>query len=241
MVARREDRLADLAGRIAERTGRRVHVVAADLALPDAAASVHQRVAELGVDVDVLVNNAGFGTDADVVDTDGALLDRLLQLNVVAVTGLPRLFAADMVARGRGTIVNVASLAALTPVPHMAVYAASKAYVRSFTDALGAELWGTGVRAITALPGPTSTEFAEQGGLLPGPPSMHADPAQVVGAFLDALERPRTPGALEPPRGGQGGRRAHRRAAEERRRCAPAGRRRAGQHRRHRRVGRQPA
>lgn len=187
LVARREDRLEELARRIRAASSVEVVVIALDLGESDAAERLHART--VGLRVDVLVNNAGVGTDADVIDTPPERLDELLRLNVLALTGLTRRYAADMIEYGVGLIVNVSSVAAAIPTPHMAVYSASKTYVASFTQALDVELAGTGVRAITLMPGATRTEFGAHGGRIPGPDSMHASPADVVDAVLRALDK----------------------------------------------------
>ncbi len=193
LVARRAGRLEELAARLRADHKVDAHVVVEDLSRRDAAAAVHAAVKDAGIAVDVLINNAGLGTSGDVIDTDPARIDELLQVNVTALTGLSRLFAADMVAAGAGAIVNIASVAAAIPAPHMAVYSASKAFVASFSQALAVELEGTGVRVVTALPGATATEFAEAGGRIPGPASMHARAEDVVASFLTAVDQLRTP------------------------------------------------
>jgi uncharacterized protein len=158
LVARHEDRLRTLA---AELTGRgvRAHVVAADLAAPDAAASLVARVEALGVEVDVLVNNAGFGRYGRFVETplDNELA--MIQVNIVALTELTKRLLPAMLARRRGRIMNVASTAAFFPGPLMAVYYATKAYVLSFSEAIANELQSTGVTVTVLCPGPTESGF----------------------------------------------------------------------------------
>ncbi|WP_062289243.1 SDR family NAD(P)-dependent oxidoreductase [Demequina phytophila] len=193
LVARRADRLEELAARLRADHGVDAFVLAEDLSRRGAAIAVHTAMTGAGIAVDVLVNNAGLGTSGDVIDTDPARIDDLLQVNIAALTGLSRLFAADMAAAGAGAILNIASVAAAIPAPHMAVYSASKAYVASFSQALAVELEGTGVRVVTALPGTTATEFAEAGGRIPGPASMHARAADVAASFLAAVDRERAP------------------------------------------------
>lgn len=198
LVARREDRLEELASRIRAAASVEVAVIALDLGESDAAERLHART--VGLRVDVLVNNAGVGTDADVIETAPDRLDELLRLNVLALTGLSRRYAADMVEYGAGLIVNICSVAAATPTPHMAVYSASKTYVASFTQALDVELTGAGVRAITVMPGTTRTEFGAHGGRIPGPDSMHAAPADVVATVLRALDKPNPASVVVPGR-----------------------------------------
>ncbi|QKJ18167.1 SDR family NAD(P)-dependent oxidoreductase [Microbacterium hominis] len=201
LVARRAERLHALADRIAAEYGRRVTVMPFDLSVAGAASALHAETAARGLPIDVLINNAGSGTLADVVVTDPAALDDVIGLNVTALTGLSRLFGGDMARRGRGALVNVASLAALLPAPHMAVYGASKAYVHSFTQAIDAELRPAGVIALTVLPGPTRTEFFDRSGGRIGPDSAYLTPSVVVASTLRALDRPKPPIAVVPGRG----------------------------------------
>lgn len=153
LVARTEAKLVELADEVRERHGRRAHVVAMDLAADGAARALFDRVSALGVDVEVLVNNAGTGDLLSFVESDPAMIDTVLHLNVVVLTQLSRLFVAPMVARGHGRVMNVASVAAFQPVPKMAVYGATKAFVLSLTEALSQELSGTGVTVTALCPG----------------------------------------------------------------------------------------
>lgn len=160
LTARRQDRLEVLAGELEKAGAPGVQVLAADLAVPGAGASLVEDLDRLGLRVDVLVNNAGFGTSGAFVDTDLATEQEMVQLNVVALLDLCKLLGRRMAARGRGHILNVASTAAFQPGPLMAVYYASKAFVLSFSEALAVELRDTGVVVSTLCPGPTRTEFA---------------------------------------------------------------------------------
>jgi uncharacterized protein len=159
LVARGKERLVPLASELGTTHGVAAWVVPADLARPDAPAAVFAEVERLGVIVDVLINNAGFGTHGPFAATDLTAELEMLQVNVVAVTHLTKLFLPGMLARGRGKIVNVASTAAFQPGPFMAVYYATKAYVLSFTEALASELEGTGITATAICPGPTLSGF----------------------------------------------------------------------------------
>ena len=165
LVARSRDGLEKVGRELAQTHGTRCHVVPADLADPAAPQAIYDAVQALGVEVSALVNNAGFGLLGTFVDTGrepptdlGRELE-MLQVNVVALTHLSKLFLPAMVKRGRGYLMNVASTAAFQPGPLMAVYYASKAYVLSFSEALSVELAGTGVTATALCPGPTRTEF----------------------------------------------------------------------------------
>jgi short-subunit dehydrogenase len=159
LVARGKERLVALAGELEAAHGIAARVIEADLARPQAPDEIHQQVGQQGVAVDVLVNNAGIGTYGLFAETDlRAELD-MLQINVVAVTHLTKLFLRDMLARGHGKVLNVASTAAFQPGPLMAVYYATKAYVLSLSEALANEVRGTGVTVTALCPGPTPTGF----------------------------------------------------------------------------------
>jgi short-subunit dehydrogenase len=157
LVARREATMQELADELRERYGAESHVVAADLAAPNAAGVVQEALA--GKHVDVLVNNAGFGGLGAFAERSRDEDLRMLAVNVVALTDLTKRFLPGMVARGRGRILNVASTAAFQPGPFMAVYYASKAYVLSLSQALAEEVSGTGVTVTCLCPGPVDTEF----------------------------------------------------------------------------------
>ena len=140
------------------------HIFPVDLADPTAPRSVFGGVASLGLSVDVLVNNAGFGDLGPFADADLAKMMRMIQVNVAALTELTGLFLPGLRARGRGRILNVGSVAGFQPGPMMAVYYATKAYVNSFTEALASELAGSGVTATCLAPGRTESEFAAVAG-----------------------------------------------------------------------------
>ncbi len=177
LVARDGARLAALAGEI-ERGGRpRPLVVPLDLARPDAGEKLAGELAAAGASPDILVNNAGFGLAGLAGDLDRAGQIEIVDLNIRALTGLTLRFLPEIVA-ARGRVLNVASVAAFLPGPGMAVYYASKAFVVSFSDALSAELAGTGVTVTTLCPGVTRTGFQARagvaGGLLKALPGMSA-------------------------------------------------------------------
>lgn len=164
LVARREERLLALRGELVlAHPDLDVHVLAADLSLAGAGQEVFTFVQEAGLHVDVLVNNAGVGSHDRLVNEDPATLARQIQLNCGTLVDLttrflPPLLTADG-GKGAGAILNVASTAAFQPVPTMSVYAASKAFVLSFTEALWAETRTSGVRVVALCPGPTDTAF----------------------------------------------------------------------------------
>lgn len=164
LIARREQALTALADELRSTHGVTVTVLALDLSRPESATELHSRTEELGIQVDVLVNNAGFGTHGDLVDSDPARLAEEIQLNCGTLVGLTALYLPAMRRRGRGTIINIASTAAFQPVPHMAVYGATKAFVLSFSEALWAEEKKHGIRVLAVCPGATATEFFDVAG-----------------------------------------------------------------------------
>lgn len=160
LVARRKDRLDALAAELAAAHGVKVHVVAADLMEPAAAQQIVDAVAALGVTVEYLVNNAGFGTNGTFWELDAAKERGMIEVNITALVVLTRAFLPGMVQRKRGRVLNIGSTAGFQPGPYMAGYYASKAFVNSFTEGLAYELRGTGVTATVSCPGATATEFA---------------------------------------------------------------------------------
>lgn len=192
LVGRSRQRLDELARELLAAHGVQVRVVVADLASAGAAAAIQATLRADGVEVDTLVNSAGFGLRGAFVDLDSRRQSDMIQVNVAALTELCRAFAPDMVRRGSGRILNVAGLAGVMPGPGMAVYCATKAYVLSFTEALANELRGTGITVTCLSPGPTETRFGETAGFsalrlfrLSAPMS----PAAVAEAGRAALER----------------------------------------------------
>jgi uncharacterized protein len=165
LVARREDRLRALADELAAAHDIRAEVIACDLSDGSARDSLAPTVAKRGLTVDVLVNNAGFSTTGPVHDSDAAREVAMIRTDVEAVAHLCSTFLPGMVARGRGAVLNVASMAAYQPLPGQAGYAACKAFVLSYSHALTAELKGTGVSVTVLCPGPVETGFAEAAGI----------------------------------------------------------------------------
>jgi short-subunit dehydrogenase len=161
LVARREERLESLAAELRAEFSITVDVIASDLAQPGAAALLAEAVAAKGLVVDVLVNNAGFGGHGKFHDADLNREQRMIQLNITALTELTHLFLQGMVERGEGKVLNVGSTAGFLPGPLQAVYYASKAYVNSFSQAIANELEGSGVTVTVLCPGPVATEFQE--------------------------------------------------------------------------------
>jgi len=139
-------------------------VVPADLGAPDGASRVLENVQSLGLQIDFLVNNAGFGASGAFAALDLTRQLEMIQVNIVSLVTLTRALLPPMIARRSGRILNVGSTAGFPPGPFMAVYYASKAFVNSFTEALAYELRGTGVSATVSCPGATATEFGEVAG-----------------------------------------------------------------------------
>lgn len=164
VVARDQTRLEQLKADLEGAHGVTVHVLPADLADPAAPTRVHEAVTRDGIQVDVLVNNAGFGGYGLFQDTDLEHELRMIQVNVTAVVHLSKLFVREMVARGNGHIINVSSTAAFQAGPLQNIYYASKAFVLRFSEALANELEGTGVGVTAFCPGPTLTEFHARAG-----------------------------------------------------------------------------
>jgi short-subunit dehydrogenase len=195
LVARREDKLHALA---AELDGDvRVEVIACDVADADARAGLLDEIANRGLTVDVLVNNAGIGTLGAVAKSDVADEIAQIRVNVEAVIDLTTRAVQQMVPRGRGAILNVGSTAGFHPFPGQAGYAATKAFVRSYTGALRAELAGSGVTVATLHPGPVRTEFLNSAGMdektfaAAFPKFLWMPSREVAKVGIDALEHDR--------------------------------------------------
>ncbi len=164
LVARSADRLRQLAAELEKRHGTRSLILAADLSEPGSPAYVLDQTTRAGIQVDVLVNNAGFGQYGMFAESDLEECLRQIQVNVTTLTHLTRLHLPAMIGRKSGGILNVASTAAFQPGPLMAVYFATKAYVLHFSEALANELRGTGVIVTCLCPGATATEFHKRAG-----------------------------------------------------------------------------
>jgi uncharacterized protein len=167
LVARRADRLIELAGEIAAGGGAAPMVIPCDLEQPDAGDKIAAALAAEGVEVEFVVNNAGFGLFGNAIELDRAEQLGMIAVNVRAMTDLSLRFS-DQLIRHRGGILNVGSIAGFLPGPGMAVYYASKAYVLSLSEALRAELAPCGVRVTALCPGPVPSEFQARAGYKPG-------------------------------------------------------------------------
>jgi short-subunit dehydrogenase len=191
LTARREDRLKAVAAEAMKLGSSKVEVIASDLGQTDAATKLHRQVSDSGIEIEYLVNNAGFGTHGLFQKLP---LDREIEeinLNITALVSLTRLFLEGMVARRRGTIINVASTAAFQPVPYMATYGASKSFVLDFSEAVAFEAKSFGVTVMALCPGPTRTGFQDIADVNEaGVPSFaYMDAKTVVSQALASAER----------------------------------------------------
>jgi uncharacterized protein len=165
VVARRTDALDEVVREVTRAHAVKARALAADLAQAGSARQIYDELSRTGTTIDVVVNNAGFGTHGAVAELP---LDRqlaMIQVNVTSLTELTRLFLPGMLERNRGGVLNVGSTAAFQPGPFMAVYYATKAYVLSFTEALAEEVADTDLRVSCLAPGPTATGFGEEAGM----------------------------------------------------------------------------
>ncbi|MCP2196797.1 SDR family NAD(P)-dependent oxidoreductase [Lentzea flava] len=190
LVARDAERLEVAAQRLRAEHGIDVLVVRLDLSLPDASARLAELVRDAGVEVEILVNNAAVAAVGPVAEADPETMRALIDLNAASVAQVSAYFLPGMVARGRGAIVNIASTAAYAPAPYNAAYAASKAFVLSFTRALWFETWGTGVRVVAVSPGAVETPMN------PGRGVGKRRPEQVADTVMRAL-RGRAPAVVD--------------------------------------------
>ncbi|MFI5323636.1 MAG: SDR family NAD(P)-dependent oxidoreductase [Thermodesulfobacteriota bacterium] len=162
LVARREDRLRALADELKSEFGVDVFILPKDLSQKNAPKEIFDTLGKEGIQIDVVVNNAGFGSRGSVADLDTDMQIDMIQVNAVALTHLTRLFLPGIIERGRGGILNVGSLAGFQPGPNLAVYYATKAYVLSFTEALAEEIKNPNIKITCLAPGPVRTEFGSK-------------------------------------------------------------------------------
>jgi hypothetical protein len=159
LVARSADKLKQIAQDFSDSFQIKAHIIQQDLSVQGAAEKVYDEANDIEGHIEILINNAGFATFGQFTETELEPELSMMQLNMIALTHLTKLFLPDMVERGTGRIMNVASTAAFQPGPLMAVYYATKAYVLSFSEAIAEELVGTGVTVTALCPGPTETGF----------------------------------------------------------------------------------
>lgn len=192
LAARRSEMMNELAQELLTRHGTTSHLVTIDLATPDAGRRLHDEIRRLGIDVELVINNAGAGLIGDIETTEPEEVQRMLTLNILTLTDLTYRLLPGMLQRGHGAIVNMSSVAAFQPVAFMGAYAASKSFILHFSEALWAEARSRGVTVMGLCPGVTETDFFSQAGA-PGWLEKHTaqTPARVVRKALKGLERRR--------------------------------------------------
>ncbi len=198
LVARRVEKLDEIAGEIrAAHPGVQVMVLEADLSDPAARISVTEKAEGAGFAPDLLVNNAGLGDYGEFATAEWKAIESMLKVNIEALTHLCHLIAPGMSARGSGSILNVSSIASIIPMPDFAVYAATKAYVTSFSEALRIELAESGVNVTYLCPGPVKTEFGQvsqregDSEKMTAPEFFYVPREQVVAEALAGLDKGR--------------------------------------------------
>ena len=205
LVARREERLIELRDELERQHPRlRVSIRRADLSNAAEIEELLRWIEGEGFPIDLLINNAGLGDRGAFATADPERIDKIMLVNMVALTRLTRGLLPAMIARKQGAILNVSSSASFLAIPNFAVYAATKAYVTSFSDALHSELRGSGVSVSALCPGPVRTEFnavarRSPEGVVPAPGIAHVAVEEVVKSALHGLERNRPiviPGAV---------------------------------------------
>ena len=189
LVARSEDNLITMCNELGRASGVRAHYIAMDLLQPDAAAQLFEETQRRGLLVEMLVNNAGFGSMSDFSELDLARELEMIDLNVKSLVDLTHRFLKPMRERKQGTIINVASTAGFQPVPYMATYAATKAFVLSFSQALWEENRQHGVHVMALCPGVTDTNFFAASKMDRPPMRTIETPEEVVDTALRALAR----------------------------------------------------
>ncbi|MGD0710766.1 MAG: SDR family oxidoreductase [Bacteroidales bacterium] len=165
LIARSEDKLKEIKTSFEKDYDINVFIIAIDLSLPDAPAKVFEQLKKDDITIDILINNAGFGDYGAFAECNWQKQEQMINLNILALTKLTRLFLPTMIKSGYGRIMNVASTAAFQPGPLMSVYYATKAFVLSFTYAIANEIKGTGVTISALCPGPTDTGFVSAAAL----------------------------------------------------------------------------
>ncbi|MFE5112040.1 SDR family NAD(P)-dependent oxidoreductase [Streptomyces sp. NPDC056663] len=197
LVSRSADPLDELATRLRARHDIRVEVIASDLSDRQAPQTIDNTLTDRGLEVDLLINNAGVGPVGPFLTRPFQPILQAVDLNINAVMGLTRQIGPGMLERGRGGIINVASVAGFQPMPYQASYGAMKAFVLSFTEALAEELRGSGVRVMGAHPGPVATGFFE--GTTAAVTAKAVTPTRIAANILDDFARGRSasfPGQL---------------------------------------------
>lgn len=193
LVARSQEKLEKLASKLQQQHSVNAEVIVQDLTEPAAGKIVFESIQQKGLTVDLLINNAGFGDYGDFSDRDLTKQLAMIQLNIMAVTELTGLFLPLMKQRGHGAIVNLSSIAGFQPLPYMSVYAATKAFILSFTESLWAENKNTGVRILAVCPGPTESDFFDKAdfpdSMAESQSKLMTPPKDVVAEALKALNK----------------------------------------------------
>ncbi len=192
LAARRKEKMTELATELNTRHGTRCHIITIDLSEPESGKVLYDEIKRLGIDVELLVNNAGIGMIGQIETTDPEEVRRMLNLNLLTLADLTYRVLPEMIQRGHGAIINMSSQAAFQPVAFMAAYAASKSFILHFSEALWAEARSRGVTVMALCPGVTRTDFFDTAGA-PGWLEKHASqsPAKVVKTALRAMEKRR--------------------------------------------------
>jgi uncharacterized protein len=190
LVARSTDELNVLSTRLYARYKVRRTVLSIDLADPSSSQAIPEELDRRGIQVDLLVNNAGFGLSGEFLSHDPKLEKAEIDVNVQALVALTHHFGKAMAARGKGGIINVASNASFQPLPYMATYAATKAFVLHFSEAINHELNGKGVQVMATCPGPTATSFFKGASTHMSPKDMDSSES-VVKRTLEAFDQKR--------------------------------------------------
>jgi len=192
LVARSEDKLITLCNELGRSNNVRAQYIAIDLSQPESAARLFEEVEQRGLSVEMLINNAGFGSMGDFAKLDLARELNMIDLNIKSLVELTHRFLQPMLARKQGTIINVASTAAFQPVPFMATYAATKAFVLSFSEALWEENRTRGIQVMALCPGVTETNFFEAARGQKPPARVAQTPEEVVDTALRGLAQNRS-------------------------------------------------
>lgn len=194
LVARRGDRLATLAGELVREHGIGVRCFEADLSISEQRSQLAAAMAEKNLHPDCLINNAGIGDYGTFADASWDKLETMMRLNMEGLTHLCHLIVPDMISRQHGSIINISSLASILPIPDFAVYAATKAFVSSFSEALRIELKEFGINVLAVCPGPVHTEFGKVAARVQGQDFdgmrewFYVDKEQVVSEAIMAMD-----------------------------------------------------
>lgn len=188
LVARRNEKLIDISRELINTFKVKVEIVALDLSRPESADQLYAQVNQLGHEIHMLINNAGFGVYGKLCDTELQKNQEMIFLNVFALASITHMFLPNMLRKREGAIINVASTGAFLPTPYFSNYGASKAYVLSFTEALWAECHDSGVHVLALCPGPVKSEFRDVSGAQGHLKGRQIEPGEVVNSALQALE-----------------------------------------------------